>query len=558
MPLVNGQSSGSTSAAAGGQPAAIRDRVAAVLAVTAVCLGLYLYLGRLSSSPLQTGNESMYAVPPIYMLQSRDFLVPRFEGGIFLDKPPLAHWSIAASYGLFGITVASERLPGAVASLATVLAVYLWVRRRSGERAAVLTGLILLFTYSFWTFMRYSSGDVLLTLFVTLAAFALDATSRNSEGSDWRYAVPAGIALGLAFLSKGLIGLVLPVGAVATGLLLDRTRPIRAWRRGLAAAVVVLAVTAPWHWAMTRRLGADFWKQFYWEQQFLRGATSRFMPSARGIVYYIPVLALAAFPWSLFLIRSLGRRRPSSLPLGWFLFGIVFWSLLVMKREVYMMPLFPAIAILVAERLESEAARERPSGRLAWFLGAVVVILALGVVVWGFRFLSDTLGRGAVILVAPSLAILAVVLLAGGLTLERVRIPIATALACGLVFFALEKVDEGINRFDPIPEFGERVRRECPSGCDAFFVSLNAAHQEFYSRSPWIPLGRPRELIGRTHHKEAYLLMRTADEPLLSEVPMPSVVLERRPWLAGSWMKAARTPGKSPFESLSLVRLDLP
>src|SRR5436853_310847 len=89
---------------------------------------------RLSSSPLQTGNESMYAVPPIYMLQSRDFLVPRFEGGIFLDKPPLAHWFIAGSYGLFGISVASERLPGALASLATVLAVYLWVRRRSGER----------------------------------------------------------------------------------------------------------------------------------------------------------------------------------------------------------------------------------------------------------------------------------------------------------------------------------------------------------------------------------------------------------------------------------------
>ena len=110
----------------------------AVLALTAVCLGLYLYLGRLSSSPLQTGNESMYAVPPIYMLQSGDFLVPRFEGEIFLDKPPLAHWFIAASYGLFGITVASERLPGAVASLATVLAVYLWVRRRSGERAADL------------------------------------------------------------------------------------------------------------------------------------------------------------------------------------------------------------------------------------------------------------------------------------------------------------------------------------------------------------------------------------------------------------------------------------
>jgi hypothetical protein len=309
---------------------------------------------------------------------------------------------------------------------------------------------------------------------------------------------------------------------------------------------------------MTQRLGGDFWRQFYWEQQFLRGATSRFMPSARGIAYYIPVLALAAFPWSLFLPRSLHRHRTSSLPLGWFLFGIIFLSLLVMKREVYLMPLFPAIAILVAERIESEAMRERPPGRLAWFVGAAVLLLALIVVAWGFRFLSGTLGRDAVILVAPSLAILSLVLLAGGLTGERARIPIATALALGLVFFAMERVDEGINRFDPMPEFGERVRRECPSGCDAFFVNLNSQHQEFYSRSPWIPLARPKELIGRTHHRRAYLLMRTADEPLLSEIPIPPVILERRPWLAGSWMKAARTPVKSPFESLSLVRLDLP
>src|SRR5262249_17262532 len=152
-------------------------------------------------------------------------------------------------------------------------------------------------------------------------------------------------------LSKGLIGVVLPAGAVATGLLLDRARPIRVWRRGLAAAAVLLAVITPWHWAMTQRLGADFWKRFYWEQQFLRGATARFMPSARGLLYYIPVLAIAAFPWSFLLWRSLRRRQPSSLPLGWFLFGMVFWSLLVMKREVYVMPLFPAIAILVAERL---------------------------------------------------------------------------------------------------------------------------------------------------------------------------------------------------------------
>src|SRR5215470_1056073 len=97
------------------------------IALAAAVLGLYLYLGRLASSPMQTGNESMYTYPAIHMIESGDYLIPQFENGNFLEKPPLAWWLVAGSYKVLGVSVASGRVPGAIVSLATILAVYLWV-----------------------------------------------------------------------------------------------------------------------------------------------------------------------------------------------------------------------------------------------------------------------------------------------------------------------------------------------------------------------------------------------------------------------------------------------
>jgi 4-amino-4-deoxy-L-arabinose transferase-like glycosyltransferase len=526
------------------------------MALAAAALGLYLYLGRLGSSPMQTGNESMYAYPPIHMLESGDYLIPQFENGNFLEKPPLAWWLVAASYRLFGVSVAAGRLPGAIVSLGTILAVFLWVRRRRGDRAAALAALILMYTYSYWTYMRYSAADVFLTFAVTLSVFALDAMFRRTEGSDWGRGALAGGALALSFAFKGLAGVVLPVGGAALGLLLDRVAPIRVWRRGLGAFLVFVAVLAPWHWAMTERLGAEFWRVFYWENQVLRGATTLYA-APRGPLYYLPILAFAAFPWSALVPQSLLRQRPSSAPLGWLLFGLAFWSLLVMKREVYLMPLFPALAVLVAERLDREASGELPRPRIAWAIAAGILALALGGILWISGFFSRLLGGDSVAGVVVAGALLLAALLIGARTRERARLPFAVALSCGLCFVALERLDERINMYDPIPQWGERIRRECDSGCDGFYVDLNVGQQEYYTRFNWIPLARPAELVGRTRHEKAFLLMKTSAEPLLAKLPMPAQVIDRRPWLAGNWVSAAWKPGKSPTESLSLVRIEI-
>src|SRR5262249_56422910 len=127
---------------------------------------------------------------------------------------------------------AAGRCPGGIASLATILAVSLWVRRGRGDRAAALAALVLMFTYMYWTYMRYSAADVFLTFAVTLSIFALDALARRRDGSDAIWGALSGGALALSFGFKGLAGLVMPVGGVAAGVLCRPARARGGWRAG--------------------------------------------------------------------------------------------------------------------------------------------------------------------------------------------------------------------------------------------------------------------------------------------------------------------------------------
>src|SRR5262245_5190312 len=228
----------------------------------------------------------MYAAPPIWMLETGDYLVPRYEGGPFLQKPPLTWWILAGSYRLLGISVFAARLPSALAALATVLLVGLWVKRRSGERAGWLAALILMFSFSFLQLSVTFAADAFLTFALTLAVIVLDEAPRRENGSDAVHGIGAGAALALAFAFKGLVGIVLPVGSVVLGLLFDRQRPVRFLRRAGAAAATLVLLLAPWHWAMQRRLGGAFWTRFYWENQFLRRGSELYMRN-RGPPYYI-------------------------------------------------------------------------------------------------------------------------------------------------------------------------------------------------------------------------------------------------------------------------------
>ena len=533
------------------------DALSRALALAAAALALYLYLGRLDGTPLQRGNEAMYASPPALMLENGDYLVPIYRGEHFLDKPVLPIWVVAASYRLFGVSVFAERLPAALAGLATCLLLGVWVGRRSGERAGFLAALILAFSFLFvFTGMTFVA-DAFLTLSILAAAIVLDGACRE-EGSDFAWGAAAGTALALAFYFKGLVGIVLPSGAVAATLVIDRRWPARIWRRGAWALLVLLVLLAPYHWAMDRRLGREFWEVFYWRNQFLRGASRIYMRPHRGALYYVGVLAWGLFPWFLLVPVSVLRRRPSSLPLGALVFGLAFWSPLVMKREVYAVTMLPAAAALVAEGFVPAPGRWRLRlRRILWFLAGATA--AAAVVLWAraYPFLVGAAGSTVVLFVGAALGVLAVTLFVCVALPRSARAALAVALACGLVCLGARLADERFGRFDPLPAWGQRARAECAGSCDGFVFGEDVTSLEFYSGFDWAPVIDPgREIPAMMKHRKAFVLMRTSMEPALAELPYRWEVLDRCATYGSYAFDQFVGPRKGSAVMLSLVRID--
>ena len=534
------------------------DAFTRLLALAAAVVCAWLYLGRLDRLLLQRGNEAMYATPSIHMLSSGDYLMPRWQDQDFLDKPPLTFWIMAASFRLFGTNLVAENLPAALAGLATAAFLGFWVRRRSGLRAGLLAGLLLALFPLFLTVSLTFAADAFLTLAIASAAFAVDGAARRRDGSDARWGVLCGAALAFAFYCKGLIGVVLPVAAVAAGLALDRTWPLRPVRRALWALAVLAVLVAPWHWAMAQRLGTEFWRVFYWENQFLRGSTRIFMAPSRGPLYYVGILAWGAFPWSLYLPGALSRRRPSSVFLGWFAFGLVFWSLLVMKREVYLVTVLPAAAALVAEALARTDGRTTLWRRAPWILGAAGAGAVLVVFVRIFPRLAEISGSGsAAAFLGAGLAVLTTALVAAAIAPGDGRAPFGVALACGVFLLSLQTFEGRLDRFDPLPEWGERVREECAAGCDGFLIGNNYNSVNFYSRFDWLPVPEGLSGVpGRLRHAKGFVLMWTTLEPDLAKLPLKADVLDRRPVIRRRLLETLIGRGEGGIEWLSLVRVE--
>jgi hypothetical protein len=227
-----------------------------------------------------------------------------------------------------------------------------------------------------------------------------------------------------------------------------------------------------------------------------------------------------------------------------------------MKREVYLMPLYPAVAVLVGEAA-AEPATASAWRRLPWIAGGILT--AAAAVFWarGFPGFAQIVGPSRALFVGLGILSLLAALAAGARASGSAWAVPAAACACGLLFLSLELCEERLARLDPLPEWGERLRRECVSGCDGFLLGLDAYSLDFYTRFEWTWVADPSsELPPRIKHGKAFLVMWSDLEPMLARLPFPWRVVAKRTTLAGQWAAAALGFQRdSPFRSLSLIEL---
>jgi 4-amino-4-deoxy-L-arabinose transferase-like glycosyltransferase len=360
------------------------------------CIGVFalaslLFLWGVWSFPLSDPDAGMYADIGQHMAMSGDWITPRFNGLRYVEKPPLLYWLIALTYRLTGPSEWGAHLWPALSGMAGVAVTFLIGRAAFGLNAGLLAGLILATNVGYFVFARVISTDLLFACFLSLTLFAF-LQSYRGRGRGWNLLLY--VSMGLAVMTKGAIGILLPGLVVVAFLALVRDLP--ALRRvGVWWGIpLVLGIALPWHVAVAARHGGFF--SFY----VLDNQVLRFLGQRAFVEDDVP-LSLPAFllatctlfgPWSLFLPAALresaadlhaltAQGKAVLFVLLWAGLIVFFFALSPLKLEHYGLPAFPALALLVGQFWEGFFQREsRPS---LWFCLPLVALsipsLLLGV-----------------------------------------------------------------------------------------------------------------------------------------------------------------------------------
>ena len=326
-------------------------------------------------------DEGMHAAIAQTMVLSGDWVTPIFNGEPFFDKPALFNWLNAISFLFFGFTETAARLPAATAGLGCVLLTWQLGRKLYGEWTGFLSGLILATSLEFTILSRVVQYDISFTFFTTLALFFL-ASGVFDQRQRSKYFLGFYVAASLATLTKGPIGLLLPGLAVGLFVIVTRRTELLRQMRILPGAVIFLAIVSPW-FIMMEQANNGYLDYFIVKQHFgnFFGGEGALKPRhPEPFYYYLPVLLAGLLPWSAMLPQSMmrGLRADRDHAQGvslflvlWILAIFLFFSAATSKLSTYLLPVFPAAALLMARYLVEFIKTPTERGRRGLLIGIV-------------------------------------------------------------------------------------------------------------------------------------------------------------------------------------------
>jgi 4-amino-4-deoxy-L-arabinose transferase-like glycosyltransferase len=385
-----------------------------VSVVLLVGLWAVIYLTGIARPPLLDDVDTVHAEAAREMLQRHDWVTLYTNGFRYLEKAPLMYWSLATSYKIFGVSDWSTRLPLMLAVLALVLATYRLGRYVYGEAGGLYAGVALVTSLGLFIFTRFLIPEVLVALWLTLGYYFFLRSLEEENPSRfvcWGFAAMCALNV----LTKGLIGLVFPAGAIGLYLLLTGNLRRLLRLHVVSSTIVFLAIAAPWHILAALRNPAQgqargfLW--FYFINEHLMRFLGKRVPPGYDTVplaIFWGLLLAWLLPWSVFLPQAL-RRVPTRLrelrgklgneqdrqPRANLLFFL--WALVIVgffsfstRQEYYTIPALPGVALLVGGWLASEsgtAAREsdRRAGRIS---SSVLLVFGALALVAGMYLLS--------------------------------------------------------------------------------------------------------------------------------------------------------------------------
>lgn len=353
---------------------------AAWLPWAGAAIAALLWFGTIGFRDLVHPDEGRYAEIGRAMLAGGDWVTPRLNGILYFEKPPLQYWATAAAFALLGVGEAGARLWPALTGALGVAALWWFARREFGPRIAAHCSCVLGGSVWWIANSHFVNLDAGLAAFMSLALLGFGFAQRDAatDADNRRGMLVAWAAMGLAVLSKGLVGIVLPGAALVAYSLL--ARDFAPWRRmrWLSGTALMLAIAAPWFvWVSMRN--PEFARFFFIHEHFERFTTTGHRRTGPWW-YFLPVLAAGLLPWTTLLPGALAagwKRRPGGFQAGrllvaWAAVIFVFFSASGSKLPSYILPIFPALALLIGPRLAMLPAR-----RFAGHAAAIAVLCVL-------------------------------------------------------------------------------------------------------------------------------------------------------------------------------------
>lgn len=353
-------------------------------------LAAITFFAGLGRGAITDSDEAFYADSAREMVASGDWVTPYYNYEPRFQKPVLYYWLTAAASLVLGDSEMAARLWAAMAGLGLVLVTAAAGRRWYDESTGLLAGAIVATNFGYFSIGRMALPDLPLAFCITLAIWAALVATLEQERSPRKFVVLAALALGLGFLTKGPVGLIIPVIVIVPVLMIERRSIALTPSDLLLGFVVMIAVAVPWYVVMWFRHGNEYLQGFFIGDNFDRFATDRFN-DPRPWWFYFPIVAGGLLPWTPLALVWMGpltqwvrrRRDLSTIDLRlllWAALPLAFYSLSIGKQPRYILPVLPPLALLLAssivERTQEwrgfDGARSRPRRATGIVVGSLL------------------------------------------------------------------------------------------------------------------------------------------------------------------------------------------